>query len=301
MLDQRKIDALVTTAQHYLLDQKLGVYNAYPMDFHNLIDYLKFSGNEAGDPFIYMNGGIWPHGNAWYALALLSLNKKNETFQFIKNIMTIDGITNSPNGQPAMYEYKNSNYQDSTAYGKIDKPQFLWAGGWYLYSLYHLLGVRENEWNIAFDPYLIEGQNTSHFSLDVKGKTITVRVAASGKYIKHIKYDGVVYPSAVIPEELLLKKKIKIEMGIPEIPFVASTNSLLLSSTLKKRTLAVKVKAFNGHQNKMCIISPWQPNRVLQNGKAQEDGWKSTMTNQIYQIDLKFKNTSGQDELIVEF
>ena len=43
--------------------------------------------------------------------------------------MTLDGIINSPNGQPAMYEYRDSNFNNPKEYGKIDKPQFMWAAG----------------------------------------------------------------------------------------------------------------------------------------------------------------------------
>jgi len=50
--------------------------------------------------------------------------------------MTIDGIKESPNGQPAMYEYRNSNFNNPAEYGKVDKHQFMWAAGWYLYCIY---------------------------------------------------------------------------------------------------------------------------------------------------------------------
>ena len=36
-----------------------------------------------------------------------------------------------------------------------------WAGGWYLYALYNLLGVRENEWNLGFEPWLAEGMEVA--------------------------------------------------------------------------------------------------------------------------------------------
>ena len=67
LLDDDKNLKLITTAKEKLLDEKLGIYTLYPMDLHLLIDYMKFAGNEAGDPYHYANGGIWPHGNAWFA------------------------------------------------------------------------------------------------------------------------------------------------------------------------------------------------------------------------------------------
>ena len=70
LLDDDKNLKLITTAKEKLLDEKLGIYTLYPMDLHLLIDYMKFAGNEAGDPYHYANGGIWPHGNAWYASSI---------------------------------------------------------------------------------------------------------------------------------------------------------------------------------------------------------------------------------------
>jgi glycogen debranching enzyme len=137
LIDDEKKKDLVKTATEKLLDKDLGIYVVYPMDFHKLTEYLKFAGNEAGDQYKYINGGIWPHGNAWYALALLSIGEKERAIDFIKRTMTIDGVIHSPNGQPAMYEYRNSN-PDVKFRGKVDKPQFMWAAGWYLYLIYNL-------------------------------------------------------------------------------------------------------------------------------------------------------------------
>lgn len=78
LLDEKKAEELVTTAEKYLLDEKLGIYTVYPMDFHQLKDFFKFSGNEAGEPHKYINGGIWPHANAWYALALIKIGEKRK-------------------------------------------------------------------------------------------------------------------------------------------------------------------------------------------------------------------------------
>ncbi|MFO7446242.1 MAG: hypothetical protein R6W90_07735 [Ignavibacteriaceae bacterium] len=140
LLDEEKLNKLTISAKNNILDPKLGVYTTFPMDIHKMIDYLKLAGNEAGDPYKYINGGIWQHGNAFYALALLKAGKKDEAIDFIKTTMTLDGVINSPNGFPAMYEYRNSNKNDPSVYGEIDKPQFMWAAGWYLYCIYEIYG-----------------------------------------------------------------------------------------------------------------------------------------------------------------
>ncbi len=142
LLNPDRSKELIKTAEEKLLDEKLGIYTLFPMDFDKLIDKLKFAGNEAGEPFKYANGGIWMHGNAWYALDLIKTGQKEKAINFIKRTMTLDGIINSPNGQPAMYEYRDSNFNNPKEYGKIDKPQFMWAAGWYLYCIYELYGKK---------------------------------------------------------------------------------------------------------------------------------------------------------------
>jgi glycogen debranching enzyme len=108
-LDTARRETLMKTAESTLLDKQIGIYNVYPMDFHNLEDFLEFQSGEAGEPYLYFNGGVWPHGNAWYALGLKKTGRTSDAFEFLKNVMSIDGIIHSPNGQPAMYEYRNSN------------------------------------------------------------------------------------------------------------------------------------------------------------------------------------------------
>jgi cellobiose phosphorylase len=141
LLDNIKAKELMKTAEKNLMDEKIGIYTVYPMDFQKLIDFWNFAGNEAGDPYKYINGGIWQHANAWYILSLLKIGEKEKAVKYLKKWMTIDGIINSPNGQPAMYEYRNSNFNNPEEYGKIDKPQFMWAAGWYLYCVYEIYGA----------------------------------------------------------------------------------------------------------------------------------------------------------------
>jgi hypothetical protein len=303
LLDQEKKTALLETAKNKLLDEKVGIYNVYPMDFHLLIDYLKFAGNEAGNPYFYANGGIWPHGNAWYALGLIATNEKAAAFHFIRNTMTLEGIMNSPNGQPAMYEYRNSNKHDPSIYGKVDKPQFMWAGGWYLYSLYHLLGLRENEWNLSLDPYLIDGQNSAIFDQFVHGKNVSVKITGHGDQIKNIKFDGKNYPSLVLPEQLLNIDQIEIKLGIPEAPFLFSTKSILVNCQYIKndKRLILNLKAFVSHENKTRVISSMQPKSIVLNDKTIIENVESKENNGIYSIDFNFTHQLSEDVIEIRF
>ncbi len=196
--DSRKKE-LVKTASEKLLDEKLGVYNAYPMDFHKLKDFFKFAGDEAGEPYFYMNGGIWSHGNAWFALAMMSTGDKEGAMKFLERTMTLKGVTDSPNGEPAFYEYRVGKPVDEKVYGKIDKPRFLWGAGWFLYCWYNLFGAEETPWNLKFTPFIPENGGEVHYDLLFKGKNLSVKVNGSGKHIKTVKYNGTTYPSASHP------------------------------------------------------------------------------------------------------
>ena len=303
IIDNNRILQLINTAKEKLLDENLGIYNAFPMDFHELIDFYRFSGNEAGNQFYYMNGGIWSHGNAWYALALISAGKNNEAADFIKRIMSVKGIMDSPNGQPAMYEYRITNKNDPSIYGKVDKPQFMWAGGWYLYCLYQLLGLRENEWNISLEPYMLNGQKNSKFSLAVNGNTAEVNIAGSGEHIKSIRYDGKIFPSMVIPVEIDDISLIEIEKGNPEIPYLKSGNFILNSADFDKRikSLELKLKSFTGHENILNIISPSEPASILLNGNELKENYDIKQDNDVFNISIRISQKQNIDIVLLRF
>jgi hypothetical protein len=302
LIDTDRCAALVQTAKDRLLDEKLGIRNVSPVDLHLLGDDLGFNGKEAGAQGAYFNGGIWPHVNGSYALALLAMGQKGEALTFIKTVMTLQGVADSPNGQPAMYEYRNSNPGDPSVYGKVDKPQFLWAAGWYLYTLYHLLGIRENEWNIALDPYLFEGQTASRFNLFAGGRSVSVSVTGSGRHIKSIEYDATPYPATVI-SGVTVPGEIRIVLGAPELPYVARTSSILLASRFEQgnRRMEVDVKAFPGHENELSIVSPWAPKSVFANGVELSASWSLQQCDNVYRIAVGFSQKSRQDTIEVRF
>ncbi|MCG6960303.1 hypothetical protein LJE82_10475 [bacterium BMS3Abin03] len=302
LLNNTRLDELVSTAKEKLLDKKVGIYNAFPMDFKELSDYLNFVGNEAGDKFFYANGGIWPHGNAWFALALIADDKKDEAFTFIKNIMTIDGIMSGPNGQPAMYEVRNGNYTDPSLYGTVDKPQFLWAAGWYLYSLYHLFAINENEWNIQLDPYIPENQNQISLDLFNSGKLSKVTVQGKGNYIKKILYDGNELSTAVIPYDGKYDK-IEVYAGIPDKPYLINTKSVLKSCQYNSdaKILSIDLKSFPGNKDEVIIESPTGISKVSINNKPFTELLNIESSEGINISTFDFTHNSNSTSIKVEF
>lgn len=261
---------LVKTASQKLLDRNLGIYNAFPMDFHKYIDYYKFLGDEAGAEFYYMNGGIWPHGNAWFALALISAGQKDTALQFMKNIMTIDGILHSPNGQPAMYEVRIPDYKHPKNYGKIDKPQFMWSAGWYLYTLYNLFGTKEEEWNITLNPW--KGKLNSNISFDLTALNNLYRVTVKGKGegIKSIRQGNKELYTLVLPKDMGAAKNIEIQLGQITHPYIKSANCSISEVNFDSgaRILQFNTSSFESKTSKIVLFSPKKPVKITQNGST---------------------------------
>jgi len=300
LLEQEKISKMINTAEEKIVDEKAGVYTVYPMDFDELQDYWHLVNNEAGGKFYYLNGGIWPHSNAWYSLALIADGKKENAAEFIKNVMTVDGIMNGPNGQPAMYEVRNGNFNDAKVYGTIDKPQFMWSAGWYLYSLYYLFGLNNNEWNIEFAPYLIEGEKNCSFDLTVKNKLVNVRIEKNANQRTEI--DGVKINSFVLPDENAAAKNIQLHAGRLNEPVLKTTNSILKSCFYDSRlnTMKIEIEAFKNHQNKTVIHVKSEPKTILHNRANYNDAVIEKIDGG-YSVTINFAHENKIDLLEIKF
>lgn len=178
--------------------------------------------------------------------------------------MTLNGIIDGPNGQPAMYEVRYADKTNKNNYGKIDKPEFMWAAGWYLYSMYNLFALKENDWNITFDPYKPDNFKTIKFGLTVNGSKTLTRIQGDGEFINSIKYDGKEIPSAVIPTGLSGVKEILITKGKINTPYLNSINSESKEITFNKnnKSLSFKATSFEGNNVTAEIISSTVPKQV---------------------------------------
>ncbi len=302
MLDSLHSDELLQTATNVLLDKNVGVYTAYPMNFLKYEKILGY-GDEVGAPYYYFNGGVWPQDNAWYAVALARNGNKDQALDFIKRTMTLDGIMNGPNGQPAMYEVRNADKNNPAVYGTVDKPQFMWFGGWYLYSLYNIYLTNENDWNICLNPFLPEGQTSSAFTLNANGYPILVKVTGHGKYISSILYDGKPFYSAVIPANLKKVKNVKVVLGTPSNPYLLSTNSSLVNCSYDagKNIMNLNLSAFAGHENQTTIISPFALKEIKVNGKKSDTLPNITIENNLYKIIIISKQDQDHETIELSF
>ncbi|NWF90616.1 MAG: hypothetical protein HXY50_14280 [Ignavibacteriaceae bacterium] len=300
LLNEEKKRKLVNAAERHLLDPNVGIYNVFPMDFNDLQSYLDLQSNEAGEPFYYANGGVWPHGNSWYVLGLISVGKNFEALEFIKKNMSIVGIMNGPNGQPAMYEYRIAKKDDPSVYGVVDKPQFLWAAGWYLYSLYELFILDQNDWNLSLNPFMNHNYSDMQFTLNYYGKKKKILVDKKILNWDSISLNGKIFPTTILPAESISDDTIHVMTNF--IPSLHRTEAVIeqIEYDESSKSLEFKLLAFPGHKNKTEIKSPFEIKKVLINN----DEFKNVVVkkvNNLYLISFEFIHPNRETEIKIKF
>jgi glycogen debranching enzyme len=290
LISKNQIQHLLSTAKNKLLDENIGIRNVIPADFHQLKDVYKIKRMEAGLQYFYFNGGVWPHNNAWYVLGLIQNDQPEDAKSFLKRYMTLNGIKDSPNGIPAFYEYRIAD-KGSSRYGEIDKPSFLWAGGFYLRTLYQLAGLRENSYYIYFSPKIPQGFSEVEYDLALFGRLCRVTWSGTGDYFRKITIDGSEVNSAV---QYKASTKIKLERGKPNQPYLAFSNGQI--SNVKydqlKKIFKIGIKGFSGQNIILKIVSPFKILKSDIGNKANQIDILPIETNEIYlyHISVVLKN-----------
>jgi hypothetical protein len=217
--------------------------------------------------------------------------------------MTLQGIVNSPNGQPALYEYRISDKNDPASYGRIDKPQFLWAGGWYFYTLYNLFGLRENEWNISFSPFIPGGMDSVRLIVTLKGAPVPVDIRGHGRTLSRILFDGREVPSAVVPDDLKRPARIRLKLGIPATPYLNSANALVKAPKYDRdsRKLEFDLESFRDRLIKVQVISPRPNRRISVNGSFMSTGITESKRNDVYSINFEHRSGFARNHYSIEF
>ncbi len=302
-LDRSRSKQLVASAEKELLSPAIGIHVVSPADFNTdaAKKFFKFVDNEAGDPYVYINGGIWSQANALYAMDLKAIGEVDKAVDFVKRIMTIDGIAHSPMGVPAMYEYR---FSDSTSneFGKIDKPSFMWAGGFYLNTLYKLFGVKENEWNVSFAGPLPSALDSALYTLAV-GRKKDVVVSGNGEYLHSLTFNDEEIPSLVIPLDAMNATKCIVTFGTPEHPYLQHVNAVLNSAHYNstKNKLSLQVSSFSGHYVTAVVVSPVKIRRVLIDGKRVKNFEVHSLDKNLDEITLRFLGSDKTQNIELTF
>lgn len=304
LLPQEKADQLLQTVRKQLYDVNIGVRNAFPEDFiePEVIKYFGFEGEQAGLPGIYFNGGVWPQSTIWYIEALLSRHRVKDAYAVLKRNYTLKGITDSPNGQPALYETRKSN-PNSEEYGMLDKPSFLWAGGWYLKALYYLLGVKDSPWNISLNPRLDTLPLKPQYDVYLNGTKVRVRITGQGNYLKNILCDGRKTSSAVVPGRGETPKDIQLMLGSPSCPYLQEANLIIwdVRYSDESKSITIKGEGFVGHTVKLSVVSLTSPKRIEVDGEDLKKGISSVSINGVVEVDITFQQKNADVNAVIYF
>jgi len=292
---------LLTTAGKEIVDPRIGVRIVAPTDFHtdSVISYFKLLGNEAGAPYAYANGGVWPHSTAWYILALQSCGKTDEAVEFAKKTLTLDGIAQSPMGQPAMYEYRFAD-TSSPEFGRIDKPSFLWAGGFYLNVLYRLFGVTDNEWNLSVSQPRPSHCDSADFSLAF-GLQKNILIRGQGETLHSWTGGEGNVSSLVFPLDEAQSTQSKIEFGGVVNPYLESINAILYSAryTEKTKSLDCDISSFKGHAVTATVVGAKKAAKVLLDGKPVKSVVRSRNSVGNETIEVSFAGSEKKQHLSI--
>jgi hypothetical protein len=294
---------LVGTARRELLDPAIGVRTVAPADFHtdSVKKFYNVKGNEAGGPYLYANGGVWYLGNAWYAWALRAVGELDSAFAFYRRTMTVDGITQSPRGQPALYEYRFSDTQ-AHDHGWVDKPTMMWSAGFCIGTAYRMIGVDENAWNVSVGGGLPGALHNVEADY-VCGTTKRILVSGHGSTIARILVDGVLVPSRVIPRGVSQAQSIRVEHGPVRYPYLDGVNAVLHDARLDTagRSLSLTLSSFEGHATTVSVVSPWVPDAASLNGATIAVMDSEPGSEGVQRLTIEYPATKAVDTLIIHF
>jgi hypothetical protein len=237
---------------------------------------------------------VWPHDNSWYAIALNAIGQTDSALQFVKRTMTLDGIVHSPLGQPAMYEYR---YTDplSKDYGMIDKPSFLWAGGFYLKTLYALFGARENEWNLSFEGSLPSSHKSVSYTFTLNTPK-DVALSGKGDRLASLTCNNTAIPSQVLPiEDARSSKSLSVKFGKGRKPYLKSINAIVDKINLgKSNDLNCEIRSFDGHKITAVVLSSSKIKSVEIDGVSISTIRSEQQADGLYSGDIQF---IGKDKI----
>jgi hypothetical protein len=296
-------ERIVDAVRRHLLDPAVGVRTVAPADFHtdSVKALYKVKGNEAGDAYWYANGGIWYLGNAWYAAALQAIGESDSALAFYRATMTLDGITRSPNGQPALHEYRYGD-PSSPLRGVVDKPTMMWAAGFCIGTAYRLAGIQDNVWNVTVAgkaPDAFENV-TAPYSFGTQKRIVRT---GKGEMLTRMTADGREIASRILPTDALGASEISVTMGPIRHPFVDSVNAILHSAVAdpQQRTMTCAASSYPGHVTRMRIVTPWLPDGITLNGKPWST-WRVTSTPRgTLIVEITYPASAGTDSIGLSF
>jgi hypothetical protein len=178
----------------------------------------------------------------------------------------------------------------------------MWSGGFCLGTIYRLLGVQDNPWNIT-----VAGIMPSAFEKVGCRLTFGTRKhlerTGKGHLLTRLLVDGREIPSRVLPLDASRASSIQIIQGPLRFPYIDSLNAVLQSASFEERTknLECTISSFKGHKTLLKINTPWLFRQVLVNGKPSSDVTVTSDPRGMLILIVRYAASSGKDKINILF
>jgi hypothetical protein len=200
-----------------------------------------------------------------------------------------------------MYEYRSSN-PNSLAFGTIDKPSFLWAGGMYLQVLYRLFAVDENEWNIGIRDQLPSQCDSVSCTLTFGGMRKLLIHGTSDKP-GMLNADGTIVASRILPLDLSSKSRWESSRGRQSEPILSVANAIVYTVNYDPATnrISCDVSSFDGHTTTLKFVSKDTPRRCTVDGKTHRISSTIPVDNGMVQTTIVFSGSDKRQHVMLFF
>ena len=266
LLDAAKRDTLIETARRELLDENVGVRNAMPMDYHLLTDVYHFQEGEVGHA-----GRVHERRRlaARQRVVRARADRRRARWTTRATLWSATSAwpesTDSPNGQPAFYEYRNADayvarlrryrQADVPVGGRLVPARALPTGG----------RARDAVESLA-QPRPAEGFETVAYDLAVAGGQSRVSWSGTG--------DGVSTHRGGRRRDALGRpdraaSRIELERGVPTGPYLANASCLIDGVERgPDGSSTVRVRGVVGQRVSLDVVAPTFLPSVRVNGRA---------------------------------
>ena len=98
-------------------------------------------------------------------------------------------------------------------------------------------------------------------------------------------------------------KNIDVKLGIPLVPYVWSTNSILVNAAFSenRNLLNVNLKSFPGHKNNTVIISGNKPVDITIDGKDMSNNYTISESEGIFKVLIKWTAGNAFEKLQIKY
>jgi hypothetical protein len=184
----------------------------------------------------------------------------------------------------------------------VDKPCFLWAGGFYLKTLYTLFGVRENEWNVSLECPLPSSCDSVAYTL-TDGNSKRFVLSGKGKYLESLTLGQISVPSLVLPTEFARETQTcVVRFGIPKQPYLKSINATVEKVVYERPNgIHCEIESFRGHRISAVVISPSMLKKVEVDGVPVSAVRTTKQPDGIYESTVQFSGADTRQLLRIIF